>query len=94
MLYSALIDWVVFKGSKFDWFLGILHSKILLTACTDQLLYKPSLIIFACLKQNTTVKTASDVCSLLAKSRLSDLVGQRPSSLINNFEQVIKPFLV
>ena len=46
------------------------------------------------LKQNTTVKTASDVCSLLAKQTLSDLLGQRRSLKIYNFEQVIKSFLV
>ena len=41
-------------------------------------------------KQNTRVKTPSDVCSLLAKQISSDLVGQCPSSLITNFEQIIK----
>ena len=45
-------------------------------------------------KQNTAVKTAIDACSLLAKQKFSDLVGQRQSSLIINFEQVIKPVLV
>ena len=42
---------------------------MLLTACTDQLLYNLSLIRLcsACLKQNITVNTASDACSLLAK---------------------------
>ena len=34
-----------------------------------------------------------DTCSLLAKYTLSDLVGEPPSSLIINFEQVIKFFL-
>ena len=48
--------------SKFDWILWIsqiAHSKILLTACTDWLLYNLSLIKFcsACAKQNTAVKT-------------------------------------
>ena len=40
------------------------------------------------------VKSASDTCLLLAKYTLSDLVGQRPSLLIINFEQVIKAFLI
>ena len=44
--------------------------------------------------QNTVVKTSIDACSLLPKYALSDLVGQRPSFLIINFEQVIKPFSV
>ena len=47
----------------------------------------------ACVKQSTAVKTVSVVCSLF-KYTLSDLVGQRPSLLILNFEQVIKPFFV
>ena len=66
----------------------IAHSEMLLTACSDQLLYNLSLIKLcsACVKQNTAVKTAIDVCSLL--------VGQRPSSLMIDFEQVIKPLLV
>ena len=66
----------------------ISHSEKLLTACSDQLLYNLSLIKLcsACVKQNTAVKTAIDVCSLL--------VGQRPSSLMIDFEQVIKPLLV
>ena len=56
------------KLSKLDWFLWISHST-LFTACTDQLLYSLSLIKWcsACVKQNTAVKTAIDVCSLLAK---------------------------
>ena len=48
----------------------------------------------ACVKQNAAVKTASDAFSLLAKEALSNLVGQRPSLLIVNFELVIKLFLV
>ena len=63
----------------------IAYSEIMLTACTDQLTYNLSLmkLYLACVKQNAVVKTASDACSL------SDLVGQCPSSLIVNFEQVI-----
>ena len=45
-------------------------------------------------KQNTTVKTTIDACSMLAKLKFSDLVGKHVSSLIINFKQVIKPFLV
>ena len=74
----------------------IVHSKIMLIACADQLLYILSLIKLcsACVKQNTAVKTALDACSLLTKNIFSGLVGERPSSLIFNFQQVIKPFLV
>ena len=74
----------------------IAHSEILLTACADQLLFNLILVklCLACVKQNTAVKTASDAYPLLAKYRLSDLVGQRPSFLIINFKQVMKPFLV
>ena len=81
--------------SKFDWFLWISYST-LFTACADQLLYNLSLIKLcsACVKQNTAVKTALDACSLLTKNIFSGLVGERPSSLIFNFQQVIKPFLV
>ena len=83
---------------KFDWLLEfhIAHSKILLAACADQLLYNLSLIKLCstCAKQNASVKTESDACLLLAKQTVSNLVGQRPSSLIINFKQVIKPFLV
>ena len=45
------------------------HSKILLAAWADQLLYSLSLIklCLACVKQNTAVKTAIDACSLLTK---------------------------
>ena len=68
----------------------------MLIACADQLLYILSLIKLcsACVKQNTAVKTALDACSLLTKNIFSSLVGERPSSLIFNFQQVIKPFLV
>ena len=38
--------------------------------------------------------TAINACSLLAKQTLFDLVGERASSVIINFEQSIKPFLV
>ena len=81
--------------SKFDWFLWISHST-LFTACAGQLLYSPKLIkgYSACVKQNTAVKTAINDCSLLAKYTFSYLVGEGASSLIINFEQVIKPFLV
>ena len=72
------------------------HAEILLRACADQLLYNLSLIRLcsACVKQNKAVKTASNACSLLAKQKLSDLVGKGHSSLIVNFEQVKKTFLV
>ena len=70
-------------------------SEILLTACADQLIYNLSLIKLCseCAKQNAAVN-ASHACSLLAKWALSDLVEQRLSSLIINFKQVIKSFLV
>ena len=45
-------------------------------------------------KTKQAVKTAVDARSLLAKQTFSDLVGQHPSSLIINFEQVTKPFFV
>ena len=37
-------------------------------------------------KTNAAAKTASNNSSLLAQQRLPDLVGQRSSSLIINFE--------
>ena len=57
VLYSALIDWLIFK------------VEILLTARADQLLYNLSLIklCLAYVKQNTAVKAACDACSLLAE---------------------------
>ena len=63
----------------------------MLTACADQLLYKLSLtkLCSAC-----AIKNTSDAFSMLAKYTLSDLIGEPPSSLIINFEQVIKSFLV
>ena len=81
--------------SKFDWFLWISHST-LFTVCADQLLFSLSLIKWcsACVKENTAVKTAIDVCSLLAKQTFSVLFGEPPSSLIINFEQVIESFSV
>ena len=51
-------------------------------------------IKLACAIQNAAAKTASDVCFLLAKWILSDLVGQRPSSSIITFEEVKNFFLV
>ena len=70
-------------------------SKILLTACSDQLIYNLSLIksCSTCAKQNAA-ENASDACSLIAKQTLSDLVGKRAKSLIINFEQAIKSFLI
>ena len=50
-------------------------------------------LYFTNVKQNTAVKIADDAFSMSAKQALFDLVGQRPSSLIFNLEQVIKPFL-
>ena len=50
--------------------------------------------MLVCLKQNLAVKTAIDACSLLARLTFPDLVGELASTLIINFEQVIKPFLV
>ena len=62
VLYSTLIDWLIFNGGD---------SLVCLnfTACADQLLYKLSLIklCLTCTKQNETVKTTSDTCSFLAK---------------------------
>ena len=66
------------------------------TACADQISYNLSLIKWcsAFVRQNTAVNTVIDASSLLAKLKFSDLVGERTSSLIVNFEQVIKPSLV
>ena len=66
VLYSTLIDWLIFKGSNL---IGLLEfhiklSEILLTACADISLIK---LYSVCEKQNAAVKTASDACSLLAK---------------------------
>ena len=46
VLYSTLIDWLMFKGDEFDCLLEfhIAHSEILSKACADQLLYDLSLI--------------------------------------------------
>ena len=44
-------------------------------------------------KTNAAAKTASNNSSLLAQQRLPDLVGQRSSSLIINFEWFKKSFL-
>ena len=76
--YNACVScfwrWVILIGLlEFH----IAHPEILLTACANQSL---------CAKQNAAVKTASGACSFSAKWTLSDLVGQRPSSLIINFE--------
>ena len=70
-------------------------SEIMLTACTDHLRYNLSLIksCSVCPKQQMNA-AVNDVCSLVAKWTWSDLVAQRASSLIINFEQVIKSFLV
>ena len=47
----------------------IAHSKILLTACADQLLHNLSLVRLCstCVKQNAAVKTAIHAYLLLAK---------------------------
>ena len=72
VLYSTLIDWVIFKVDQILICLLEFHiafSKILLTTCADQLLYHLSSIKLcsACAKQNAAVKIARDACSLLAK---------------------------
>ena len=69
----------------------IAHSEILLTACADQLLYNLSLIKLCSV---CAIKTTYDACSLLGKYALSDLIWEPLSSLIINFEQVTKSFLV
>ena len=79
--------------SKFDWFAWNIF-EIFLTDCADQLLYNLSLIKLCSTyaKQNAAVKTESHASSLLANQALLDPVRQHLSSLIINFEQVIKPF--
>ena len=42
---------------------------------------------------SNTKHSSSDACSVLAIQILSDLVWQRPSLFIINFEQVMKHFL-
>ena len=97
VIYSMLNDWLLFKCKNL---IGLLKfhkalSEILLITCTDQLIHNLSLtkLCSACAKQNAAVN-AKDACSLLAKKTLSDLVGQRASSLIITFEKVIKYFLL
>ena len=70
MIHSTLIDWLIFKGKQS--LIGLLElaialSKILLTVCSDQLLYNLNLIrlYLETAKQITAVKTASDACSML-----------------------------
>ena len=72
------------------------HAEIPSKACAGQLFYYLSLIKLcsACVKQNSAVNSAIYACSLLAKETFSDPVVERPSSLIINFEQIIRPFLV
>ena len=73
VLYSALIDWIIFNGNLIGFFeFHIAHSEILLAACADQLLYNLSLINLysACVKQNTAVNAASDTCSLFNRHYL------------------------
>ena len=62
VLYSTLIDWLMFKSDEFDWF--ALNFKYCLAGCAGQLLYNLSLIKLcsAC-----AIKNTSDACSLLAK---------------------------
>ena len=64
LLYSTLIDWLTFKGQRFDWFAWVSN----IVACADQLIHNLSLIKLcpAFAKQNAAVN-ASDACSLLAK---------------------------
>ena len=61
VLYSTLIDWLMFKGD-------IALSEKFLTDYADQLLCNLSLtkLCSACAKQNTSVN-ACNACSLLAK---------------------------
>ena len=49
-------------------------------------------LCLACVKQKSTKVCKQNL--FIAKYTLSDLVGQRPSLLIINFEQVMKAFLV
>ena len=72
MLYSTLIDWVIFKGNQILICLREFHiafSEILLATCANQLLYTLSSIksSSACAKQNAPVKISRDAYSLLAK---------------------------
>ena len=96
VLYSTLIDWLIFKGEQFDWFpeFHIALSEIVLTACADQLICNLGLTKFYIRHMKTKCSNANSAYLLFAKWSLFDLVGQRPSSLIINFEPVIKSFLV
>ena len=93
-LYSTLIDWLIFKGEQFNWFVWISHSTL------QNIVNSLSWSINIYLKLNYVrhlqyaASNASDVCSLLAKQALSDIDGQGQSLLIINFEQVRKSFLV
>ena len=66
MLYSTLIDWLIFKVNNLIGLLEfyVAHSELLLTACPDQSLYSLSLIK---LSSACAIKNTSDACSLLAK---------------------------
>ena len=69
-------------------------SHVFNSALTDWLIFLSLMkLCLACVKQNTTIKTTRDACSLLAKQTSSEFI-QRQSLLIINFEQVIRPFLV
>ena len=50
--------------------------------------------MFDMCKTKHTSKDVIDACSLLAKQKFSDVVGELSCSLVFKFEQVIKPFLV
>ena len=47
-----------------------------------------------CKTKHSSKRLQIGACSLLAKYTFSDVVGERASSLVTSFEQVIKPFLV
>ena len=67
VLYSTLIDWLMFKGD-IALVAHIALSEKFLTDYADQLLCNLSLtkLCSACAKQNTSVN-ACNACSLLAK---------------------------
>ena len=68
----------------------IANSEIFLTACTDQLLYNLSLITFGMYNK----KHKWWLFNISKIDIAYNLAGKPPSSLIINFEQVTKSFLV
>ena len=82
VLYSTLIDWLIFKGKVFDWFAWISHCTLRNTVNSLRSLIK---LCSACGKQNAAIKDCkrclfivSKIIIILSSLTKPEFINQQP----------------